>query len=220
MTPLINLNIKPQSILIACLIFIIGILLLIRGCSDKPIAVHTLDYKKTLDSLREVTSNYQIRLSEYEKVNVSLSKQLAYTELLLVKERTKLSPIKKKVRKAIQENWDTIPKETKLIKCDSLKDLVREYEAQITITDSLTEQKINSLNLMIEIKDEQLQQCDSSYNEVKNLLEKSIDDNKVCSDDLKKQNRKLKRKQFFNKVWGSTAGVAVLTVAALIVVGL
>lgn len=216
----INLNMKPQNIFIAFLILVIGVLLFTRGCDSQPVPVHVIDYKKTLDSLKSIATNYQLAFQEYEKKNDSLTKQLASTELLLLKEKTKLSPIRKKVKKVIRENWDTIPKETKLIKCDSLKDLVEEYETQIAITDSLTEQKINSLNLLIDVKDEQLKQCDSSYTQIEKLLEKSIDDNRTCSEDLKKTNRKLKRKQFFNRILGSTTGVAVVAVAALVIVGL
>ena len=216
----INLSIKPQTIFIIILIFIIGVLLMTRGCNPQPSMVHTIDYKKTLDSLKQVTNTYNAALAAYQQKNDSLTKQLASTEVQLQQQKAKLSPIQKKVKKVIREDWNKLPKEEKLEKCDSLKELVTEYEAQLVKKDSLTEEKINGLTQVIDIKDEQLQLCQESFNDVNKMLEESIQDNKTCSTDLKKMERKLKRKQFFNRVFGSTAVVAVITVAAIVVVAL
>ena len=159
-------------------------------------------------------------MQRYEKKNDSLTKQLAETEILLVKERVKLTPLRKSVRTIVHSNWNKIPDPAKLERCDSLKDLVAEYETQLTINDSLTTEKISTLNTIIQVKDEQLIECSNSYDSLKQTLQTSIDDSKTCAKDLQKLNKKMKRKKFFNKVLGTTVAIASVAGAILLTIGL
>jgi hypothetical protein len=212
--------VKPLTVLICFLILLATILLVAHSCNHTPAPVKKIDYKKTIDSLKEIDERHTAALEYYEKKNDSLTQQLAETEILLVKQKVKLMPLRKSVRTIVRSDWNKIPVPAKLERCDSLKGLVREYEAQLTISDSLTTEKINSLNQIIEVKDEQLIECSDSYDSLKQTLETSIEDNKTCAKDLQKLNRKMKRKKFFNKVLGTTAVIASAAGAILLTIGL
>jgi hypothetical protein len=211
---------KPLNILICFLILLATILLVSHSCNHKPASIKKIDYKKTIDSLKQIDERHIIALQYYEKKTDSLTKQLAETEILLVKQKVKLTPLRKSVRTIVRSDWNKIPVPAKLERCDSLKDLVTEYEAQLTINDSLTTEKINSLNQIIEVKDEQLIECADSYEAMKQTLETSINDSKACAKDLQKLNKKMKRKKFFNKVLGITAVIASAAGAILLTIGL
>ena len=211
---------KPRNILICFLILVAAILLFAHSCNKELPPVKKIDYQKTIDSLKQINDRYSFAFQQYEKKNDSLTKQLAETETLLQAQKVKLTPLRKSVRIIIRSNWDTISIPAKLEKCDSLKDLVTEYETQLTINDSLTTEKINSLNQIIEVKDEQLIECSNAYYSLKQTLETSIDDSKTCANDLKKLNKKMKRKKYFNKVLGTTVAIASIAGAILLTVGL
>ncbi len=211
---------KPTNILICFLILVVLVLLFARSCNSNTPEVKKVNYQKTIDSLKHINERYTAAFQQYEKKNENLTRQLAKTEELLQVEKAKLTPLRKNVRRIIHSNWDTIPKETKLVKCDSLKDLVTEYEAQLTINDSLTTEKINSLNQIIQVKDEELVNCSHSYEELTQTLETSIDDSKNCSKDLQKLTKKMKRKKFFNLVLGTTVAIVSAAGAILLTVGL
>lgn len=211
---------KPTNILISFLILIVLILLFVRSCDTELPQSRKVDYQRTIDSLKDINDRYAVSLQTYEKKNDSLTKQLAETETLLQAQKAKLTPLRQSVRTIIRSNWDTISIPAKLEKCDSLKDLVTEYEVQLTITDSLTTEKINSLSEMIIVKDEQLNECAEAYNALKQTLETSIDDSKNCSEDLQKLTKKMKRKKFFNQVLGTTVAVVSAAGAILLTIGL
>jgi hypothetical protein len=212
--------VKPLTVIICFLIFIATILLVAYSCNHTPAPVKKIDYQKTIDDLKYINEHYTVTLQQYKKKNDSLTKQLAETEILLVKEKVKLTPLRKSVRTIVQSNWNKIPIPAKLERCDSLKDLVMEYEAQLCITDSLTTEKINSLNQIIEVKDEQLIECSNSYDSLKQTLQTSIDDSKTCAKDLQKLNKKVKRKKIFNRVLGTTVAVVSAAGAILLTIGL
>jgi hypothetical protein len=211
---------KPVNIIICFLVLIVLILLFARSCGNDIPAVHKIDYQKTIDSLKNINERYTVSLKHYQKENDSLTKQLAETEVRLQNQKAKLTPLRKSVHTIIHSNWDTVSIPAKLEKCDSLKDLVIEYEAQLCITDSLTDEKIASLNQIIQVKDEQLIECAHSFDALKETLQTSIEGSKTCADDLKKLDKKIKRKRFFNRVLGTTVAVVSAAGAIFLTIGL
>lgn len=203
------------------LLLLSGIYSLVNTCNCNEPAKKIVkpDYKKSMDSLKIIDKSYRSELKRYQMTNDSLTEKLAKTNALLQKEKAKISLMKKSVRGFVQSDWKNIPTEVKLEKCDSMIEAVKIYETERAIDDSLTEIQICTINELLAIKDQQLTQCDQSYEAMKQSLEQSISDSKNCSNELEKLDKKMKRKRFINKILGTGAAVITIVATTLFITG-
>lgn len=147
------------------------------------------------DSLRQIDMDYRVSQKIYKYKISALEIKLKETESHLEKEKVISAKAKNKVTELLSQNWDTLALETKSERCDTLREQVNYYIEQQDKKDSLYDTTLVQLEAINAEKTRQIRICDSSYVRMRNELEKSLLDSKLCNEKFrkqKKQNRILK----------------------------
>jgi hypothetical protein len=141
------------------------------------------------EHLKQIDLEYETSKQVYEIKISDLEKQLAVSDSLLEKEKIVSAKSKNKVTELLARNWDALSPEEKSVDCDSLRQHVAVYVDEQGRKDSLYENTIDGLVALIDEKTLQIKMCDSSYVKIRDELNKSILDSKLCSEKLRKQRR-------------------------------
>jgi hypothetical protein len=159
---------------------------------------YTIHVKDRIEDLHATDEKYKQEKARYLHENDSLQSRLKTTDSLLQIQNKRQAVLEYKVREQASENWKNLPVEIHLEKCDSLKETVKQYEEYRQYSDSLiTQWKINT-NFMLADREKQISDCDQSYQQVKETLERTISDSQDLQQNEKRLERKLKRQKIFS----------------------
>lgn len=153
----------------------------------------------------------QLKLNGLAKRNDSLQFQLRQINAKLSSQKAQLK-IKRSRIKIYMQGGDS-----SAISCDSLKQVVTEYVSADEHQDSLYEEAITELEQIVEVKDSTIDVFSQSLDHSQQMLERSLNAQEVLGKNMTGLEKKLRRKQFFNRAL--TAGILVLagTTAILVV---
>lgn len=208
---------KNMNRLLFLLLFTLIGVCMINTCNHEKKRKITTDYEQQLKTLKQVQKEYQSNLKNYQRATDSLTSSLSKTDSALKAEKVKLSVTKVKLKAALESNWEDITLEEKLDKCDTLREVTKEYSVSQNSIDSLTEDKICNLEEQIKEKDNQLINCDEAYNDFKTAFESSIDSHMKLSEDYNKLVKKNNRQVLKSKLLSIAVGILSTSVATLII---
>jgi len=173
--------------------------------------------EQTVHRLEDNHSNYKKQIGLYHAQNEDLNRKLVYNDRLLQFQKEERLQARGTVIQTINSDWDALTDDARINRCDSLREQVLQLEAEQQEVDSLTGIKINTLSELNSIKDQQISICDSAYNETRAIAETAIGDLQLARQEQDKLERKLKRKERWNKVWKTTAVVLTAVTTAIII---
>ncbi len=152
------------------------------------------DYSQTdiEDSLRKIDMDYTVSKKIFEYKISKLENELEVSTSLLQKEKIVSIKAKNQVTALLNQNWDTLSLEVKSVECDSLREKVSYYVQEQDKKDSLYENTIDGLVALNDEKTLRIRSCDSSYVRIRDEMNKSILDSKLCNEKLRKQRRQNK----------------------------
>lgn len=152
------------------------------------------DYSQTAieDSLRKIDMDYTVSKKIYQYKISKLENDLEVSTSLLQKEKIVSLKAKNQVTALLNQNWDTLSLEVKSVECDSLREKVSYYVQEQDKKDSLYDNTIDGLVALNEERRFRIKMCDSSYVRIRDELNKSVLDSKLCNEKLRKQRRQNK----------------------------
>ena len=152
------------------------------------------DYSQTAieDSLRKIDMDYTVSKKIYQYKISKLENDLEVSTSLLQKEKIVSLRAKNQVTALLNQNWDTLSLEVKSVECDSLREKVSYYVQEQDKKDSLYDNTIDGLVALNEERRFRIKMCDSSYVRIRDELNKSVLDSKLCNEKLRKQRRQNK----------------------------
>lgn len=173
-------------------------------------------YEKQLQTLNNINHGYQTVTAAYKKRSDSLEVRLRNSDSLLAIAKAKSNVVKERIivkmipSKSISQKAKTVNE--KLSDCDSLKSLVQQFMDIQSEKEGIQSSIDSSTTTLMDLKDSQIQLCDTAYNQMITELKTSIAINEQCVKENEALQAKLKRKTFWQKFTGSAA---ILTAAAL-----
>jgi hypothetical protein len=218
-----TLNIKSSAILLT-LGFIMGfsLLFLFSGNCNGPeinteLSISPAEQKKQIEKNEK---EHQQAISELEKKNNELSRELATTKELLNNSKLKTKTRETKIKKLIEPKGlsaiELLAKvkpqsssDTSVSICDSLINEVYGYIEDNAVRDSLYELQIIQFDSTISIKDSIISQKTWLNKELKFSLTRSLTQQEVLLEQNKQLKKKFKRQKFRRKL--TAIGVTVLS---------
>src|SRR5687767_10757659 len=136
------MKLKTKRMLLYLNIILSLMSVIVITCNNVEQSQITFNTQKQINSLQATDEQFKDQSAKYHEINASLKEKLAENRLQLQAEQNKISVLKQTLTQKLNENWNVLPVEIHLEKCDSLKLIVKQYEDQRTRTDSLTQVRL------------------------------------------------------------------------------
>lgn len=172
-------------------------------------AVTEVQIKKTEKQAEIIDTDYQQAMKKMFRENDSLMVAIKSTKESLFKSKQKVTVLQDKVLELAQKTKIELDTVEKMVLCDSLQNKVVNLIEQFSERDSLCDNTITDLTVLLGDKDTTIAVCNQSYLSMKNLLDNSVDQQRNLSDELNNTSKKLRRKTVQNRLL--SAGLLVIS---------
>lgn len=160
------------------------------GTYEKQLAESKAVLKATKQSYEKRLATYQVRVD-------SLTERLGAQKTAIKESKGRTQEIKKQIQKSVKgiSAAELLDRTTKLQVTETLTDA----EKELVTKDSLLESQKQVYENIIAEKDSMFKDCDTAFQVLDGQLQKQIETNEALTKDLKKAEKKAKRRQFFNR---------------------
>ena len=175
-------------------------------------AKETVRYKNRIEVLQHLTTKYSEQKAQYLKAKDSLKVKLKTADSLLAIAKEKSARIKEKIIykikpvRVVQKEVQTVAQA--LEDCDSLKTLLVEYISVQDDKDRIQGSIDTTVYRIFDLKDKQIQDCDSAFKQVSKALSESMEREMTYESEIYRLQKKQKRNAFFGKFTGTLTLIA------------
>lgn len=189
----------PLVILFTALITGLFLLLSTRNTGEK-VKPDKTEINKTEVKAESIYNSYNVAFEKLKTHSDSLQKELSFTKSKLKATKLKLSQSQTALVTLAKKKSDTLSFVQLLNDCDSLKQQTLAYVAWVDSTQSIYDTNIVQLQEMVAIKDSQIVVCNSSYAQLKGLLDENLERERKLTEDLNTAYKSQRRKVLQNKL--------------------
>lgn len=149
-----------------------------------------LDVKEQVSTIE---NNYRNQIQYWVKKNSDLNIKIQKTDFALNESKQKEKSLQGKIQWLISES--KVLKDTSAIvsNCDSLKDKVSEYFSEAAVKDSLCDEEITQLKVVIQNKDSAFAVCERGFFAMRSTIDFSLAQQTALTEKLNQADKQLKR---------------------------
>lgn len=189
----------PLVILFTALITGLFLLLSTRNTGEK-VKPDKTEINKTEVKAESIDKSYNVAFEKLKTYSDSLQKELSFTQSKLKATKFKLNESQTALVALAEKKSDTLSFEQLLNDCDSLKQQTLLYITWVDSIQTIYDTNIVQLQEMVAIKDSQIVVCNSSYAQLKGLLDENLERERKLTEDLNTAYKSQRRKVLQNKL--------------------
>lgn len=189
----------PLVILFTALIT--GLFLSLSTCNTgEKVKPDKTEINKTEVKAESIDKSYNVAFEKLKTYSDSLQKELSFTQSKLKATKFKLNESQTALVALAEKKSDTLSFEQLLNDCDSLKQQTLLYITWVDSIQTIYDTNIVQLQEMVAIKDSQIVVCNSSYAQLKGLLDENLERERKLTEDLNTAYKSQRRKVLQNKL--------------------
>ena len=198
--------------------FLIGLLIAVTGCTMFRMiykfmtAVDQVKQENTRTKMIAIEKNYNANRASYEKISDSLTTQLNKDQNTIKEKKQRSKQVGMTLMVKIRQLKNYVPQQLS----DTIQTMVKLYAATQDTVDSLHAEQAATVDELIREKDEQIANCDTSYQQMKVQLIQCIAENELKDYRVWKTEQKFKRQNRIIKILTIVAAIASAGAAASI----
>lgn len=189
----------PLVILFTALITGLFLLLSTRNTGEK-VKPDKTEINKTEVKAESIDKSYNVAFEKLKTYSDSLQKELSFTQSKLKATKFKLNESQTALVALAEKKSDTLSFEQLLNDCDSLKQQTLLYITWVDSIQTIYDTNIVQLQEIVAIKDSQIVVCNSSYAQLKGLLDENLERERKLTEDLNTAYKSQRRKVLQNKL--------------------